>query len=133
MELRKFVYDRLLNSITYGSVIPVSSVPGKYHSFPFIDLGNISLTDMSTKDSYITRALFEISVNTYFADDNTNYDACEEISSLVTDRLIDYLSDTANFNIFSSHFVSSTERFELTETGKAIINTIVIEFFIQEQ
>lgn len=132
-ELRAFIYNRLLNSITVGSVIPVCSVPAKTQDFPFIDLGNISIIEnLSTKDAYITRCQIEINVYTQFADENTSYTQCEEISSAITERLINFKGDTTNFNIDWARFISSNEVFEQTETVKAISNTIIVEYLCEQ-
>lgn len=131
-ELRKYVYDRLYNSIIVGTAIPVCSVPAKNQTFPFIDLGNIGLTDESTKDKPVTLANFEINVYTQFADENTNYTQCEEITNAVFERLINFRGDTENFYIRWCRLVSSQESYEQTETVKAISNQIIFEFFIEQ-
>jgi hypothetical protein len=131
-ELRKFVYDRLLNSITVGSIIPVCSVPKKDQAFPFIDLGNISCLDTGAKDHNILRAQFEINVYSQFADENISYSQVEDISTHILERLVDYLGETINFKIEWCHFISSQENFEQTETVKAISNQIILEFLIEE-
>lgn len=132
-ELRSFVYSRLNNAVVVNAVtIPVCSVPAKNQAFPYIDLGNISLTDAGAKDRTIFRAQFEINVYTKFADENTSYTSCEDISSALLERLIDYEGQTTNFNIECSHFISSQELFEQNETEKAISNQIIIEFFCEQ-
>lgn len=131
-ELRKHVYDRLYNSINVGGVIPISSVPKKDQAFPYIDLGNISLIDFSTKDKYLTKATFELNVFTRFADENTNYNQAEEISSLIAERIVDYLTDTVSFQIIIAKLISTQESFEQTDTYKYISNSIIFEFLIEQ-
>lgn len=135
-ELRKWVYDKLNGNVSgitgVSGIIPVKSVPGKDQSFPFIWLGNISVEDESTKDSYITRATMQINVESLFADENASFNQVEEISDKIFGLLIDVKGDTTSFEIVISRFVSSQESFEQTETGKEISNQINIEFLIEE-
>lgn len=134
-ELREFVYNLLYNKVSVAGVvgyIPVVSLPGKTQAFPFIELGNIGLTDYSTKTEYLTKATLEIGIYTRFADENANYNICELISNEIIDKITDQKGDTANFEIFASRFLNSQETVEQTDTDKVIYNTLNFEFSIEQ-
>jgi hypothetical protein len=134
-ELRAYVYGLLYNKVAVTGVtgfVQVASIPSKSEAFPWVDLGNIALIDLSTKDRYITKAIFEINIYTLFADENTSYTQCELIANEIMEKLIDVRGETANFKIIAARFISSQESFEQTETQKAISNQILIEFTVEQ-
>ena len=133
-EVRKYVYDLLNGDITLSStVIPVTSSPKKDTGKLYIQIGNISVTDFSTKDKYITKCLVEIAVIGVYADEATNYTQVEEISSQILDLLIDNKGETVSFKVDWVHFINSVESMAMTEAERIIENIITIELLTEEK
>jgi len=132
-ELRTFVYNRLNGVITYLTrVIAVDSLPAADTLFSYIHLSNISITESGTKDQYGTRSSFDIEVVQQSQDELANYEEIESVSNDVVDRLVDYISDTPNFNIVWCHFINAIETEELTDTGRTLTNKITLEYYLTE-
>jgi hypothetical protein len=132
-ELRTFVYNRLNGAITYLTrVVEVDSLPASDTAFSYIHLSTITTTESGTKDNYATRSNFDIEIVQQQIDELANYAEIESVANDVIDRLVDYISDTPNFNIVWCHFISAIESEELSDTGRTLTNRITFEYYLTE-
>jgi len=132
-ELRALLYNRLNSAIVYNTrTIPVNSVPPSNQSFSYILIGAISLTDNSVKDTFQTIANIDITVVHQIHDQTANYAEIEAVSSDLVNKIVDYRTDTANFEIVYARFKSSYEQEEISDVNKTLTNKITFEFYITE-
>lgn len=131
-ELRKFVYDKIYGQITVGSIIPVYSLAPVSASFPFIHIDKINSVADGPKDSNSYTSRVYINIYDQYPDEGANWDKSEDIASEI-DRLLNHIyGDTLNWEI-SLAFIESIDTLEeITDTRRALVTTIVMNYYVEQ-